>query len=39
MAVKNEVVRMREPLAVLAAISHFYERAAQSSAVATSEAA
>tara|TARA_R110000868_G_scaffold144396_7_gene363523 strand:- start:12027 stop:13193 length:1167 start_codon:yes stop_codon:yes gene_type:complete len=40
MSVKNEVVRMREPLAVLAAIAHFYERAAAASpAVATSEAA
>jgi nifR3 family TIM-barrel protein len=39
MAVKSEIVRMREPLAVLAAIAHFYERAAQSSSVAASEAA
>lgn len=28
MAVKNQVVRMREPLAVLAAVDHFYECAA-----------
>ena len=40
MSVKNEVVRMREPLAVLAAIAHFYERAAEATpAAATSEAA
>ncbi|MCE9649212.1 MAG: tRNA dihydrouridine synthase DusB [Parvibaculum sp.] len=37
MAVRNEVVRMREPLAVLAAVSAFYERAAR--AAVTSEAA
>ncbi|MDO8423711.1 MAG: tRNA dihydrouridine synthase DusB [Parvibaculum sp.] len=40
MSVKNEVVRMREPLAVLAAVSHFYERAASATpAAANSEAA
>lgn len=41
MAVKNEVVRMREPLAVLAALDHFYERAtaAARESDATSEAA
>jgi tRNA-dihydrouridine synthase B len=39
MAVRNEVVRMREPLAVLAAISHFYERAARAADAATSKAA
>jgi nifR3 family TIM-barrel protein len=41
MAVKNEVVRMREPLAVLAALDHFYERATVSAreSDATSEAA
>tara|TARA_R110000824_G_scaffold155226_1_gene327463 strand:+ start:12053 stop:13141 length:1089 start_codon:yes stop_codon:yes gene_type:complete len=40
MAVKAEVVRMREPLAVLAALDHFYERAASSAGShAASEAA
>ena len=40
MAVKSEVVRMREPMAVLAALDHFYERAANASGDAeTSEAA
>ncbi|MES1991081.1 MAG: tRNA dihydrouridine synthase DusB [Pseudomonadota bacterium] len=42
MRVRNDVVRMREPLAVLAAIGHFYERAAAATSVpvsASSEAA
>lgn len=41
MKVKSEVVRMREPMAVLAAIDHFYERAAKAavSPTQTSEAA
>ncbi len=39
MAVKNEVVRMREPLAVLARLSRFYERAEDAAATVASEAA
>lgn len=41
MSVRNEVVRLREPHAVLAAIDHFYARAAQGALIAplSSEAA